>query len=254
MAAAPATARAVADLSLFAFIAIVLVSLLGSAMTAAFSIGGGLLLIGVMSALLPAAAVIPVHAVVMVGSNAGRFGILARHADWHIIGWFAGGALIGGTIGAQIVFGLDPRVLRLSVAGFILFTQWGPKFALPVGAPFFALAGSLSMFLTLFVGASGPFITSILSRLPQLSRLALIATTGACMTLQHGGKVGIFGLGGFAYGPWAPLMATAVAAGFVGTVAGTQVLKRIDEAVFRRALKFVLTALAVWLIALAFSE
>lgn len=243
-----------ADLTLLAFLAIVVVSLLGSAMTAAFSIGGGLLLIGVMSALLPPAAVIPVHAVVMVGSNAGRFGILARYADWRIIGWFAAGAVIGGTVGAQIVFGLDPRVLRLSVAGFILFTQWGPKLTLPTSAPFFALAGSLSMFLTLFVGASGPFITSILSRLPQLSRMALIATTGACMTIQHGGKVGIFGLGGFNYGPWVPLMATALAAGFVGTLAGTQVLQRIEESVFRRALKIVLTALAVWLIFLAFSE
>lgn len=223
-------------------------------MTAAFSIGGGLLLIGVMSAVLPPAAVIPVHAVVMVGSNAGRFGILAKYADWRIIGWFAAGAIVGGTIGAQIVFGLDPRVLRLSVAGFILFTQWGPKLTLPTSAPFFALAGSLSMFLTLFVGASGPFITSILSRLPQLSRMALIATTGACMTIQHGGKVGIFGLGGFSYGPWVPLMATALAAGFVGTLAGTQILKKIDEAVFRRALKIVLTALAAWLIFLAFSE
>ncbi|MEM1379950.1 MAG: sulfite exporter TauE/SafE family protein [Pseudomonadota bacterium] len=242
------------ELSLLSFAFIVAVSLVGSAMTAAFSIGGGLLLIGVMSAVLPPAAVIPVHAVVMLGSNAGRSGLLIRHVDWQIIGWFLGGAVIGGTIGAQIVFGLDPKVLRLSVAGFILFTQWGPKVALPLGAPFFALAGSLSMFLTLFVGASGPFITSILSRLPQLSRHGLIASAGACMTIQHGGKVGIFGLGGFDYGPWLPLMATAVAAGFIGTVAGTRFLSHIDEAFFRRALKVVLTALAGWLIVLAFLE
>lgn len=237
-----------------ALVIIAMISFAGSAMTAAFSIGGGLLLIGVISALLPPAAVIPVHALIMVGSNAGRSVLLLRHVAWPIIGWFAAGALIGGIIGAQVVFSLDPRLLRLSIAGFILFTQWGPRISLPLGAGFFALAGSLSMFLTLFVGASGPFMTAILAKVPDFSRQALIATAGACMTLQHGGKVAIFGLAGFDYAAWTILMAAALAAGFAGTVLGTRILDRLDEAVFRRVLKYVLTALAVWLIFLAFSE
>jgi len=242
------------DLSVFAFVMVVVISLLGSAMTAAFSIGGGLLLIGVVSWLLPPAAVIPVHAVIMLGSNAGRSALLIQHVNWQIIGWFTVGALVGGLIGAQIVFGLDPRVLRLAIAGFILFTQWGPKIALPLGAPFYVLAGSLSMFLTLFVGASGPFMTAILARIEGFTRMALIATAGACMTIQHGGKAVIFGFGGFDFGPWVPLMAASLAAGFIGTIAGTRLLKQLDEAFFRQALKYVLTALAVWLIVLAFSE
>jgi uncharacterized membrane protein YfcA len=243
-----------ADPSSLAFWLIAGISLVGSAMTAAFSIGGGLLLIGLMSAVLPPAAVIPVHAVIMVGSNGGRSGLLIRHVDWPIIAWFTAGAVIGGFISAQIVFDLPPRILRLSVAGFILFTQWGPKLRLPFGPPFYAMAGAFSMFLTLFVGASGPFITAILSRLPDFSRLALIATAGACMTLQHGGKVVIFGLGGFDYGPWLPLMGTALVFGFVGTFLGTRLLKRLNEALFRKVLRVVLTALAVWLVYLGLSS
>jgi uncharacterized membrane protein YfcA len=233
------------------FLIITAVSFLGSAITAAFSIGGGLLLIGTMSALLPAAAVIPVHAVVMTGSNAGRSGLLLPHVDRRVLVAFAAGAVVGGLVGAQVVFGLPPRVLRLAVAGFILFTQWGPKIGFPAGGPFYALAGSLSMFLTLFVGASGPFITAILAKRQDFTRLALIATAGACMTLQHGGKVAIFAFGGFDYQPWYALMGTALVAGFAGTFVGTRILKRLDEQVFRRALKWVLTALAVWLISLA---
>ena len=242
------------DIGALAFLVICLISFLGSGLTAAFSIGGGLLLIGTMSALLPAAAVIPVHAVVMTGSNGGRMALLFKHVDWSIIRWFAAGALIGGTVGAQLVFGLPERVLRLSIAGFILFTQWGPKISLPLGRGFYAIAGGLSMFLTLFVGASGPFMTAILSKVPHFSRLALIATAGACMTLQHSGKVLIFGLGGFDYASWLPLMAAALVAGFAGTLLGTRLLKRLDEAVFRQALKWVLSALALWLVMLAFSE
>lgn len=247
-------ADAAAGFGVLPFVIVVLVSFLGSAITAAFSIGGGLLLIGTMSAILPAAAVIPVHAVVMTGSNAGRSGLLLRHVDWSILLWFAAGALVGGLIGAQVVFGLDPKVLRLSIAGFILFTQWGPKVSLPASRGFFGVAGALSMFLTLFVGASGPFITAILSRMPDMSRMALIATAGACMTMQHGGKVLIFALGGFGYGDWLGLMAAALVAGFAGTFLGTRILKRIDEAFFRTALRWVLTALAAWLVLLAFLE
>ncbi|MCQ8183984.1 sulfite exporter TauE/SafE family protein [Parvularcula maris] len=240
-----------AELSLVSFLIITLISFLGAAITAAFSIGGGLLLIGTMSALLPPLAVIPVHAVVMTGSNASRSALLLPHVAWPIIGWFALGALVGGTIGAQVLVTLPPEMLRLAVAGFILFTQWGPKVSLPLGAPFYSLAGGLSMFLTLFVGASGPFITAILAKIPSFSRLALISTAGACMTLQHGGKVAIFGLQGFDYGSWLPLMGAALAAGFAGTFLGTRLLKRFDEQFFRAALKWVLTALALWLIALA---
>lgn len=242
------------DIGALPFLIICLISFIGSAVTAAFSIGGGLLLIGTMSALLPAAAVIPVHAVVMTGSNGGRMALLFKHVDWSIILWFGAGAAVGGVIGAQVVFGLPETTLRLAIAGFILFTQWGPKVSLPLGRPFFAAAGALSMFLTLFVGASGPFITAILAKIPSFTRLALIATAGACMTLQHSGKVLIFGLGGFDYVGWLPLMGAALASGFVGTLLGTRLLKRLDEAFFRQALRWVLTALAMWLVLLAISK
>jgi uncharacterized membrane protein YfcA len=173
---------------------------------------------------------------------------------WPIIGWVAVGAVIGGTIGAQLLVTLPPEALRLAVAGFILFTQWGPKVSLPIGAPFLSLAGALSMFLTLFVGASGPFITAILAKMPGLSRLGLIGTAGACMTLQHGGKAAIFAAQGFDYRSWLALMATALLAGFAGTFLGTRLLKRLDEAFFRKALRWILTALALWLIFLAAGE
>jgi uncharacterized membrane protein YfcA len=239
----------VETLTLLPFLVIVLVSFFGAAITAAFSIGGGLLLIGTMSALIPPLAVIPVHAVVMTGSNAGRGLLLLPHVAWPILGWFAGGAVIGGLVGAQLVVTLPPEALRLAVAGFILFTQWGPRISLPLGAPFYSLAGALSMFLTLFVGASGPFITAILAKIPDFSRMALIGTAGACMMLQHGGKVAIFAAAGFDYGSWLPLMTSALAAGFAGTFLGTRLLRRLDEHLFRSALRWVLTALALWLIA-----
>lgn len=61
-----------ADLSLWAVLALVATACLTSAMTAALGIGGGVLLLAIMSMLLPAAAIIPLHGLVQLGSNANR--------------------------------------------------------------------------------------------------------------------------------------------------------------------------------------
>ena len=231
-----------------AALVIVGVSFLGSAITAAFSIGGGLLLIAVMTTLMPVGAVVPVHGVVMVGSNAGRSAILRRRIDWTTVGWFSIGAVVGGLVGSQVVFGLPATALRLLIAGFILFTQWGPKVSLPLGRKSFVAAGFLSTVLTLFVGASGPFLSALLAKVSRYDRVALIATGGACMTLQHGLKVTVFALAGFAYADWLAFIAACLAAGFAGTVLGTRLLRRLDERRFRVWLRWLLTALASYLL------
>lgn len=230
---------------------LLVISFLGSATTAAFSIGGGLLVIAAMSTVMPAAAVIPVHGAVMLGSNLGRAGLLREGIDWRRVGWFALGGLVGGAIGAQLVLTLPDAALRLAIAGFILFTQWGPKLVLPLGRGSFVAAGGISMVLTLFVGASGPFITALLAKVPSFSRIQLIATGGACMAVQHGFKVAIFALAGFAYWAWMPFIAAAIVTGFAGTFLGAKALRRLNEQRFRSVLKWILTAMAAYLTALA---
>ncbi len=236
-------------------IAIIVTSFVGSAMTAALSIGGGLLLIAVMSSILPVTSVIPVHGAIMIGSNAGRASILARHIDWHIIGWFIIGALVGAAIGAQVVTSLPAWAFRLAIASFIIFTQWGPKVkSFGLGPKSYIVAGSISTFLTLFVGASGPFMTTVISKAAHLTRQGLVATTGACMTLQHALKVIVFAAAGFVYAPWLPLIILALISGLCGTYIGTRLLGHLPELTFRRILKYILTAMAVYLAILAFIE
>ncbi len=230
---------------------ILLVSFLGSATTAALSIGGGLLLIAAMSAVMPPVAVVPVHGVVMLGSNAGRFILLRDGVDWRRVGWFSMGAIVGAFIGAQVVLALPPWALRMAIGSFILFTQWGPKISMPTGNRSFAVAGSLSTFLTLFVGASGPFVSAILAKVPTFNRIQLVATAGACMSIQHGMKVAVFAVAGFAYWQWMPFIIAAIATGFAGTVLGAKFVRRVDEATFRTALKWLLTALALYLLIMA---
>lgn len=230
-------------------ILLLVMSFLASAITAAFSIGGGLLLIAVMSAVLPAAVIVPVHGSIMFGSNLGRAAVFLRGIDWRTLSAFTLGGMIGGIVGAQIVTGLPAAVFRLAIASFILFTQWGPALKLPLGQKTIGIAGFLSTILTLFVGASGPFITAILSKISRYSRINLVATAAGCMSVQHGIKVLVFALTGFLFAPWLPFIGLSILAGFTGTLVGARFLEKLDEQMFRTALKWLLTALALYLLA-----
>ena len=229
---------------------VIFFSFIGAAMTAATSIGGGLLLIAVMSAFLPAGSVVPVHAVIMIGSNAGRAILLIGHVHWRIWCWFALGAVAGAMVGGQVVVGMPAWAIRLGIAAFILLTQWGPRLpAIGIGKIAYIVTGFLSTILTLFIGATGPFLTAVLAE-DRLIRQQIVGTAGMSMTLQHSLKVMVFGLGGFVFGPWALLIATCILAGFVGTFLGTRLLHAIDERIYRQLLKWLLTGIAAYLVVL----
>jgi len=136
-------------------------------------------------------------------------------------------------------------VLKAVIGLFILYAIWGPmRFRVTrIGPKMMAIAGAASTFLTMFIGATGPFVISVLE--PRLSdRQALVGTHAACMTIQHTLKLLVFGLLGFAFGPWLPLLVAMIAAGFLGTLLGLRLLRWAPEAAFRVVLKIILTVLA----------
>jgi uncharacterized protein len=65
------------------------------------------------------------------------------------------------------------------------------------------------------------------------------------MTVQHGLKIVVFGLAGFAFRQWLPMVAVMIVSGFLGTVYGTKWLDRLPEKTFRKWFRIVITALAL---------
>jgi uncharacterized membrane protein YfcA len=233
------------NISVLSGLVLVAVAFLGSAITAGLGIGGGLTVITVLASLAPAIAIIPIHGVVQLGSNVGRVAVQRAHIDWSIVGYFILGSLVGATVGGSVVVQLPEHVLKALIALFIIYAIWGPmRFGVSRGGPAkMATSGAVSTFLTMFIGATGPFVISILApHLPE--RRALIGTHAGCMTIQHSLKILVFGLLGFAFSPWIPLLAAMITAGFLGTLLGSRILHWAPEALFRKALKIILTALA----------
>ena len=232
-------------------VALTAASFLGSLITGAMGIGGGIALLAVMATLMPAPAVIPVHGVIQLGSNAGRAGLQWRHIDWLTFGWFFVGGVLGISVGGNVAVTLPESILRLGLALFILYTTWGPRMRLAGGGPKTVVAmGATASFLTMFFGATGPFVSAILTRRGYSPR-QLIGTHAICMTAQHALKTAVFGILGFVYADWLGLMTLMLLAGFAGTYAGALVLDRLPARTFAIGLKTLLTLLALNLAASA---
>ena len=69
------------------------------------------------------------------------------------------------------------------------------------------------------------------------------------MTLQHGLKIGVFGVLGFNFGPYLLLLCVLLLCGMLGTALGRVALLKINESTFRKILNIVLVVIAgrlVW--------
>lgn len=226
-------------------LSLVALSFASSFITVAFGIGGGIIMLAVLAVLLPAPAVIPVHGLVQLGSNAGRLSIMTRHVHRTVVPAFLLGAIFGVALGGTLVVQLPSGAVQLGVGLFVLWSVFAhpPRFMRNSAA----LNGAISSFLTMFFGGTGPFVATFV-KAQDLDRMNHVATHAALMTIQHLLKIAVFGVLGFAFAQWVGFVALLIAAGFAGTVVGRMALARIDNKSFRYLLNTVLTLLAIRLI------
>ena len=221
------------------------VSFFASLLTAVFGLGGGILMMVVLSYFVPVAASVPVHGVVQLGSNAGRAALQIRYVQWQVVWPFLGGAFIGSALASVTLVQLPDWVLLGALGVFVLTTLWVeiPALSNPSSRSYL-VGGGLSTFCTFFVGATGPLIASLLRQGP-FSRFEKVASHAFLMTIQHGLKLVVFGILGFQFGQWVGLIVLLVVAGFLGTTMGTRLLGRISAKLFEQGVKWILTLLAL---------
>ncbi len=233
------------DVTLPVALILMAVSFAGSFITISFGIGGGGLMLAVMASLLPPVALVPVHGVVQFGSNAGRTAMMARHIQWHAALWFGLGIVIGIVIGASVVINLPPALVLIGVGLFLIWTVLSKPPAWMRDWPL--LTGIVTSILSMFFGASGPFVNTWVKSL-DMGRHAHVATTASLLTTQHLLKSLAFGVLGFAYAPWAGLIIALILCGLAGTWTGKRVLNRMTDARFKQALNIILLIIAARLV------
>lgn len=225
-----------------------------SILSAIVGMAGGITLLSVMLLFLEPLAVIPLHGVVQLVSNASRTLIQRRYVDWRILSRYGLLLVPMGFAGLHLVRSLPPFGPGFLIGVFVLVATWAPGALLLGTHPEqtdpkrrFLVLGGVTGLLNMILGATGPLIAPFFLNI-GLPRQGVIGTKAACQVLGHLVKVAIFGVAGFAYRdhlvPLALLSATVVA----GTWIGSRLLERVNERWFRRLYMAVLTAIAVRLV------
>lgn len=235
-------------LSLDLTLLLIISSFFTSFITATAGLGGGLALLAILASVLPSQALIAVHGVVQLGSNSGRAWLYRQTMNWSVLRRFAAGAVIGAAIGASVAATVPAPILRISVGVFVLYALWSPSPRLTKAGPWYdRIGGFIATFLTMFFGATGPFVTALIAP-RNWPKSVYMGTFAGCMMTQHVLKSVAFGMVGFDFAPWVGLISAMVLTGYAGTFVGTAVLNRLPEKVFRALLKYGVSAIALNLI------
>jgi uncharacterized membrane protein YfcA len=225
-------------------------ALVTSMLAATLGMGGGVILIAIMPGFVPPSAIIPLHAVTQLASNLSRAAFGWRHIDRAMVVPVVTGAIAGAAVGGGIYRSLNLDWLPLIIGVFILVITWLPL-AVPSGRGGVALValGFYQTGLGMVAGATGPLGAAVLAG-RNSARDWLVVNTAVYMTINHLVRSFAFGLMGFTFFAWLPLVVGMVLASVAGSWLGTRLRRFLPQRNFQLAFKLLLTALALRMILL----
>lgn len=200
-----------------------------------FGMAGGMVLMGILLAIMPVSAAMVMHGVTQMASNGWRAWLWRAHIRWPIVLRYTVGSLVAAAAfalwsfvpskpAALLVLGLTPFVgmylpqsLRLNVARRIDAVA----------------AGAVCTGLMLIAGVSGPILDVFFVQ-AGLDRRSIVSTKAAVQTFSHFLKLVYFGTALVASGgglsPW--VMAMAVVLAVIGTSLARTLLDRMTDVQF----------------------
>ncbi len=228
---------------------IALAGLASSFVSGVFGMAGGLLLMGVLAATLPAAQALALHGAIQLVSNGSRSVFLSRYIKWRVIGYYAAGALATAAAAVFIALSISKAALFLAM-GFTPLLIWVPKrfVLLDISKPAHAVAAGVSVTgLSVVAGVAGPWLEMFFAR-AALDRRAIVASKSMAMVISHSVKLIYFGaplaLGAADAARELALLFLLVAPlSVLGNWLGGKVLNAMSEAAFSQWTKWIVTAL-----------
>jgi uncharacterized membrane protein YfcA len=233
--------------------ALVVAILAASALATSFISGilgmaGGLILMGILLALMPVPAAMMLHGVTQLASNAWRAFLWRSHVDWRVFRGYLYGSLAVTAVFAVFQFVVSKPVV-LIVMGLTPFVGLALPESLHLNVErrgHSSTCGAICTVLSLTAGVSGPILDTFFVR-SRMTRHAVVATKATTQSLSHLLKIAYFGgivtAGRGTVEPWMGAMMIALA--FAGTTLSTRVLERMNDASFRAWTRRVVMAIGV---------
>ena len=223
--------------------AIIIGSFLSTAISSAFAIGGGFVMIAIISSVMPITAMVPIHATMMVGLSLSRTWYFRKDIHWPIVIPFVIGALIGALGGSFLYVDLPEFFIAAAVAILMLLAVWLPDIRLKreIPHPFF-LIGIVHSFLSALFSFGGVFQPVMVRT--KLNKMQITATLAAGLMCMNAFKISGYMLFGFDYQPYLMVILLAILAAFPGAKLGKLLLHKISEKQFRTVFKIIMTVFA----------
>ena len=194
---------------------------------------------------VPAAAILPLHALTQLASNGTRAAFGWRHLDFSLVPAVTLGAISGAWLGAGVYQSLNMDWLPAVIGVLILLVTWVPLPQVPGAGQASLLAlGFYQTGLGMLAGATGPLGAAVLLR-RNSERDWLVVNTALYMTLNHLLRLGAFVLIGFSFAPWLWLAVAMIVAVTLGSWVGTRLRPHIPQVDFRRLFRLLVTLLAL---------
>ena len=213
-----------------------------AAISAITGMGGGIILLSVMTLFFPLNIVIPIHGLIQFISNFYRSCLLKNHITWPLAIPFFIGAPIG-TYFSYLIVKIMPSPLypQIIITLLIFYSVFRPKNLPSLTIPnwaFFFLGIIVGLF-SLLIGATGPIIAPFFLR-NDLKKENLIATKAVIQTMGHFLKIPAFIALNFPFENylWSIIFMTLFT--ILGTKWGIKILINIEEKLFIKFFKVAL--------------
>ena len=213
---------------------------------------GGMILMGVLLALMPLPAAMMLHGITQLASNGWRALLWRREVDWRVFRGYIVGALA-----AVAVFAVVQLVVSKPVALLVLGLTPFAALALPEklhlnverrGHP--AACGVICTILALTSGVSGPILDIFFVR-SRMGRHAVVATKAMTQAFSHILKIAYFGglvtTARGTFDPWIASMMVVLA--MAGTQLSRHVLERMNDESFRFWTRWTVMAIGLFYLA-----
>ena len=231
---------------------IILVTVLATSfLSGIFGMAGGVIFMGVLTALVPLATAMMIHGAVQMVSNGYRAFLWRDHIHWRIFRRYA----IGSIVAVLLLFALswrpDKQMVYLML-GLVTLLVWLPKAVadLDIHKPFQAeSAGFVVQALNTVAGVAGPLLDQFFVR-TDMHRHEIVATKAVTQVLAHFVKIVFWSVPvimatGAQSLPPAWLILAAAPLSMLGTTLGGKVLDRMSDVNFKRGMKYLVTAIGV---------
>ena len=217
-----------------------------------FGMAGGLILLGILVAMMDVAPALVLHGTTQFAANGWRAVLWREHIQWGIVIRYGIATVITFLLFRAVAMIPDRAVIYICLGLTPFVTDLLPKSVAAdmtkPGAPY--VCGALMAVLQVLAGTAGNFVDIFFQNSP-LDRKQIVASKSATQTINHSMRVLYFGSLASDLSDAVPwwMFPLAIALAMAGTTLAGQALHRMSDTEFRRWSRLFINAIAIVFIA-----